>query len=242
MSDRINSKRYYWRIAALIIALGLVSLLIFQFVLAKEMPVKNRCEDPELLALRTQLANIPTAKVEARSILQGKIEMFERIATICETITPVTKNPNETLQFPPTPTPYPFVTGVFEGQPGAYYHSFEAKIENHWKGIINGDRVFVLAGAWVSDPSQGFIAVFGLFPGKSNSYFPSPTKSGALRIVDAKGLRLVIQQANDKNLLFFDVPSLSYVSSLDEVVAPRTPIVIPNTVQPTVIPYPYPVP
>jgi hypothetical protein len=60
--------------------------------------------------------------------------------------------------------------------------------------------------------------------------------------VDAKGSRLVIQQANDKKILFFDVPSQSYVNSLDEVVTPRTPTEIPNTVQPTTNPYPYPAP
>jgi hypothetical protein len=67
-------------------------------------------------------------------------------------------------------------------------------------------------------------------------------KSGALRIVDAKGSRLIIQQANDKELLFFDVPSLSYVSSLDELVVPRTPTKIPTTAQSTNTPYSYPAP
>jgi hypothetical protein len=244
MSDEVNRKTYYWRIAALIIALGLASLLIFQFVLAEAKPARNQCEGPILLDLRTELAKVPTDKVEARSLLRGKIEMLERIAATCEKVTPATVNPYETPQFPPTRTPYPFVTGIFEGQTGVF-HSFEAKIENHWRGIINGDRVFVYAGAWVSDPSQGFIAVH-IYPGKSHAphgnIYPSPTKSGALRIVDVKGSRLVIQQANDKKILFFDVPSQSYVNSLDEVVTPRTPTEIPNTVQPTTNPYPYPAP
>jgi hypothetical protein len=312
MGDEFRWKANYWWITALIIALGLVSLLIFQFVLAKAKPARNQCEDPLLLDLRTQLANVPTDKVEARNLLQGKIEMFETMAAICETVTPATVNPNailqypppltpypkrncagieiemfrtqlalvpshdvlkresverkikawetmiavcekvtpptvnpyETPQFPPTRTPYPFVTGIFEGQTGVF-HSFEAKIENHWRGIINGDRVFVYAGAWVDDPSQGFIAVH-IYPDKGHSaygnIYPSPTKSGALRIVDVRGSRLVVQQANDQNLLFFDVPSLSYVNSLDETVVPRTPTAVPTTAQPTINPYPYPFP
>jgi len=63
---------------------------------------------------------------------------------------------------------------------------------------------------------------------------------GALRIIDAKDSRLVIKQANDEKLLFFDVPALSYVASLDEIVASATPAEILGTVQPTTLPYPYP--
>jgi hypothetical protein len=102
----------------------------------------------------------------------------------------------------------------------------------------------VFAGAWAKDPSQGFIAV-KTSPNKGQAvwgYYPSATKSGALRIMDVKGARLIIQQMNDKNSLFFDVPSLSYVNSLDELVVPNTPTVIFSTPQSISTPYPYPAP
>jgi hypothetical protein len=241
MNEKIDSKRNIWRIAILIIALGIISLLVFQFVLAKGMPAKKNCEGTEIEMFRTQLAIIPTSDLSKRKSVEEKIAAWETMVAICEGATPVTDIPIVTPQFTPI-TPAPFVTGIFEGQPGAYFHAFEAKIENHWKGIVNGNRVIVFAGAWVKDPSQGFVAV-QTAPEKGKpiwGYYPSAEKSGALRIVDAKGSRLIIQPANDKNLLFFDVPALSFVKSLDEVVTPSTPTEIPTTVQPTNIPYPAP--
>ncbi len=174
----------FFRITALIIALGLVSLLIIQFVLAKETPAKKKCEDDQLAVLRTMLAKIPSSDVQARRIIEGNIGMYEKIAALCETITPATIDPNFTPEFLPY-TPRPFVTGIFDGQPGAFYHAFEAKIENPWKGIVNGNRVTVFAGAWADDPSQGFIAlmidpqnghqsVWSNFPSATNNHIISP--------------------------------------------------------------------
>ena len=243
MNDRINSIKNFWRIVAFIIVLGLVSLLISQFGLAKQIPVRKNCEGIEIGMFRTQLALIPSPDILNREIVEGKIKAWETMVAICENVIPVTGTPIITPQFTPA-TPLPFTTGIFEGQPGAYFHTFEAIIENHWKGIINGNRVIVFAGAWVKDPNQGLIAVeTAPSIGKAVwSYYPSATKSGALRIVDAKGSRLIIQQENDNKMLFFDVPSLSFVNSLDELVVPTTPTEILNTVQPITTSYPYPVP
>lgn len=240
MNGKIYSRRNFWQITILIIALGLVSLLIFQLVLAKETSVKKNCEGPEVEIFRTQLALVPSSDLAKRKNVEEKIEAWETMIAICESVTPATRLPDVTLQFTPA-TPPPFEIGIFEGQTGTF-HSFEATIENHWKGIINGNRVTVFAGAWVNDPSQGFLAV-ETAPSRGHAiwgYYPSATKSGALRIIDAKGSRLIIQPANDKNVLFFDVPALSFVKSLDEVVIPSTPTEIPTTVQPTNIPYPVP--
>jgi hypothetical protein len=168
--------------------------------------------------------------------VEGKVQAWETMIAICEAVTPPTVNPNERPTFP-TWTPPPFETGIFDGQPGTYYRPSEAKIENHWKGIVNGVRIIVIAGAWMSDPDQGFITVIDRDMSGRN-YFPSSTKSGALRIIDAKGARLVIQQANDRTVLYFDVPALSYVSSLEATVVPVTPTVNRNTIQPSTTPYP----
>ena len=263
MSDEIDSQRKFWRVVALIIAFGLVSMLIFQFVLAKELPSivltqetlatkgdedvypppvsnsnpsKKDCEGEIIELFRNQLTLIPTDDEAQRKSVEEKVQAWETMIAICETVTPPTLNPNERLTFP-TWTPPPFETGIFEGQPGAHFHSFEAKIENHWKGIVNGERIIVIAGAWISDPNQGFLSVRGRYL-RDQNFFPSPTKSGALRIIDVQGARLVIQQANDKTVLFFDVPALSYVNSLEATVVPVTPTAIRNTIQPTTTPYP----
>jgi len=79
-------------------------------------------------------------------MVEGKVQAWETMIAICETVTPPTVNLNETPKFPLW-TPHPFETGIFEGQPGAYYRLSEAKIENHWKGILNGEQIIVIAGA-----------------------------------------------------------------------------------------------
>ena len=238
-------------------------MLIFQFVLANESPAivlaqetpatmnneeaypppvstpnssKKDCEGEIIELFRNQLTLIPTDDAAQRKSVEGKVQAWETMIAICEAVTPPTVNPNERPTFPPW-TPPPFETGIFEGQPGAYYRPSEAKIENHWKGIVNGEQIIVMAGAWISDPDQGFITVIDRYMSGRN-YFPSPTKSGALRIIDAQGARLVIQQANDRAVLYFDVPALSYVGSLESTVVPVTPTVIRNTIQPTTTPYP----
>ena len=240
----IHSRRNFWRIVALLFVMGLISLFLLQFVFAKEKTVRKNCSGPEIEMFRKQLTLIPTYDVSKRRSVEKKIQAWETMIAVCENIPPETGIPRVTRQFIPY-TPPPFTTGIFEGQPGAYFHAFEAKIENHWKGIVNGEQVIVFAGALVKDPSQGFIAVRSRSRRSgqpSGGFFLSPTKAGALRIVDAKGSRLVIHQANDTKLLYFDVPALTYVNSLDELVTPGAPTEILPTAQPTTIPYPYPVP
>lgn len=218
---------------AVIIALGFVSVLIFHFLLPMGIPVKTNCDGSEINIFRTQLALVPVYDSSKRESVEDKIKAWETMVAVCENVTPATRIPDATPQFMQA-TPYPFTQGIFEGQPGAYFHAFEAKIENHWKGVINGNRVTVFAGAWVDDPDQGFLAV-QIAPSKGKAtwgYYPSPVKAGALRIIDAKGFRLIIRQANDENLLFFDVPALVFINSTDEIVVTNTPTLVLNTVQP----------
>jgi hypothetical protein len=240
MSDGIDSKKIFFRTLAIIAALGIISLLLYQFVIAKATPARKNCEGTTIEMFRTQLALIPSSDTQQRINVEGKINAWETMIAICEKITPRTGIPDVTPKFIPS-TPQPFPTGIFEGQTGDY-HSFEAKIENHWQGIINGNRVIAFAGAWVNDPSQGFISV----KIASNTgpavwgYYPSTMKAGVLRILGINGSRLIIQQANDQQILYFDVPALTYVSSLAVTVVPVTPTSIITTPQPRATPYPVP--
>ena len=237
MSDENKRKRTYWQIAALITTLGLVSLILFQFVLAKEIPVKRNCEGTEIAMFREQLTLIPSSDVLMRKNVEKKVAAWETMIAICESITPVTINPNETPQFIPWTSP-PFETGIFEGQTGDF-HSFDAKIENHWKGIVNGNYVIVFAGVSVNDPNQGFIAVQVTSPNTrktDGSRYPSPTKSGTLRIMEAKGNVLAIQSA-DGDKFYFHVLAQQYVSSFKDNPPPVNPFLV-NTSTPTSPPYP----
>jgi hypothetical protein len=237
-----NSKQNLWLIVALVVAFGAVSLIFFQFVLAKGITAKKKCEGPEIAMFRTQLALVPNSDTANKQRIEEKIQAWETMIAVCENITPVTGN----LSVQPTVitwTPAPFEASIIEGQPGAYFHSFEAKIENSWKGTVNGEPIIVFAGTWANDPNQGFIAVWKRTSSNGQprmSYYPTTTKLGAIRIVDFKGSRLVIQPVNNKNLLYFDVPALTYVSSLLATAYPSTPTAAPSTAQPASTIYPYP--
>jgi hypothetical protein len=230
------------RITAIIFVLIIASLLLFNFVLAGKMPVSKSTDEMYLDMLRTDLARVPTPNSQLRKSLEEKIAILERESTERAQTTPPTRDPNKTPHFLPW-TPPPFTTGVFEGQPGAFFHSWEAKIENHWKGTINDYRVMVFAGEWMKDPGQGFIALAVTSPDLRKTewgFYPTTTKSGALRILAARGSQLVIRQANDDKLLYFDVPSMSYVASLDAPAPQGIPTAIKDTAQPTTYPYPAP--
>lgn len=66
MNDKVKSKKNYWLIEIVFLALGLISLLIFQLVLANQTLTKKNCEGVEIEMFRTQLALLPTDDLENR--------------------------------------------------------------------------------------------------------------------------------------------------------------------------------
>ena len=106
---------------------------------------------------------------------------------------------------------------------------------------MNGQQVIVFAGAWTGYLEQGFIAVKGDVRSTQPliGNYHSPSKSGTLYIVDFQGSRLVIKQADSDQLLFFDIPALSHVSSSEAVVPTITPIETSLPRKATQVPFPY---
>jgi hypothetical protein len=201
-------------------------------------PLINKCESTPIAMLQKQLTLIPSPDFLRRQEVERKIEAWETIISICKNITPGTGFPKVTDQFTPF-APIPFITGIFEGQPGAFFHGWEAKIENHWKGMLNGRFVFVFAGAWVSDPNQGFLAVYSARR-PVWGYYPTATKSGALRIMEEKDDVLVIQSARGE-VFYFNVLLQQYVTSLEKDAPTITPLPTSTSTE-TPPPYPYPYP
>jgi hypothetical protein len=70
------------------------------------------------------------------------------------------------------------------------------------------------------DFSQGLLVVSAT--GKPDEAYPTPSKSGPIRIVDAVGETLELQ-AQDGTLFYFDVASRQFVSSLPAATATATP-------------------
>jgi hypothetical protein len=128
----------------------------------------------------------------------------------------------ETLQAytPPPAAPSTFPpTGTSEnGYDIASGKMLQIDALNGWRGIWDGKAIGVYAGS--SEPDQGIIVVVinsGLF-----GYYPTPTKHGGVRVVSEQNNRLTLV-STDGTTYYFDIPALSYVSSLTAFAPSITP-------------------
>jgi hypothetical protein len=105
---------------------------------------------------------------------------------------------------------------------------------NAWFANISGEDITVYAGSAYEDDTQGviYVATYGhRLP--SDSYFKTPGRTGAVRIVGAQGQRLILRSTGG-DTYYFDVPSLQFVNSLTAIVPSVTPR--PVTLTPTMTP------
>ncbi len=114
----------------------------------------------------------------------------------------------------------PRLTGIIEGEM-APFRAEDVLILNQWQENIAGRWVHVYAGRLGNDPAQGVVIVT-VEGSADGGRFPAPLAGGALRIVAAQGARLTLQDEAGA-LLYFDVPALRYVASLDEPAATAVP-------------------
>jgi len=92
--------------------------------------------------------------------------------------------------------------------------------QNRWVEQVGNAGIAVYAGASRSDPTQGVVVVSveGKDPltrppaGLVGGTYPTPTRAGAVHVVDATGERLTLAAANGATFIF-DVPSRSYVAA-----------------------------
>ena len=175
---------------------------------------------------------------QTRRSIEEKLAMAERVATEQAKGQPAPKNPDQTPELIPVKDPI-FQPGIFEGQAGEFKPS-QAKIQNRWQGIVNGDYVIVFAGSLGSDSEQGIIYVQQISSNKRSTTwtsYPTPERRGSVRIVQAEIFRLVLDTGNG-NTFYFDVPAQRYLSSLTEIVSTITPISTPLPTTAPVTPYP----
>ncbi len=107
------------------------------------------------------------------------------------------------------PKPPPPPTGIFpeDGDIVGEHFGSSYRMENAWHEIVNGEDVYVYAGAMRFDPrsqvsydpltSPGLVVIeIGGLPGNPNyrnKWFYTPTAVGSLRIIAAKGNVLTLQ-------------------------------------------------
>lgn len=72
----------------------------------------------------------------------------------------------------------------------------EYRFENQWQDVVGGKHTNVWAGAAGDDPQQGVVVVLttslDLTQAGSPEVFPTPSRTGALRITDAHGTVLTL--------------------------------------------------
>ena len=120
----------------------------------------------------------------------------------------------------------------------------ELKSTNGWVGEIEGLVYSLSAGYYRNDESLGLVQLRILTTepySRTTVNVDCPRKSGALRVEDAKGSRVILRASNGE-LFYFDLLARQFVESLDVVVPTATPFPPPRTEYPnptpTLNPYP----
>ena len=153
---------------------------------------------------------------------------------------------------PPTPTPAPFIPGIFDTDAAPVPRSGYTMTKYWWQDIVNGEEVAVFAGArqynviYPPGPAQGIVFVRTIGRDLRNyslQDYDAPTGTGILTITAVSGQRLVLQ-TDRRGTLYFDIPSRQFVNGLNVTShAPTaTPLPTITTTPTTGTPGPYPGP
>lgn len=123
----------------------------------------------------------------------------------------------KTEVIPPQPsndhTPVRAPLGIDEDLKGPF-RSQEAKVNNGWHGLKDGQYVHAFAGHVPGQKPQGVLWIIierpDGSPGKFERY-DTPSAAGTIRVVSADGFELVLQAENGEMFLF-DVATRRYVT------------------------------
>jgi hypothetical protein len=177
-------------------------------------------EDPEHFEQRLALA----AK-EATLVAGGRLR------------TPATRIPPEIAEATLQSMEHERPTGILDYIPSTS-HTFRE--QNAWNEKVGDGYVLVLAGYFSTKPEYGVVMVrFEQGKNIHNQTYLTPNPVGAIKIINVKGLRLVLV-ADNKDILYFDVPGEIFVSSLDEIVPVSTGFTSVFSPAPTATPLAYP--
>jgi hypothetical protein len=112
--------------------------------------------------------------------------------------------------------------------------------ENAWRLDMGDGYVLVIAGYSPKYPEEGLLFVTidrkNMFTTRT---FIAPGNGGSIRIEKAVGMRIVLT-AKNKDTLYFDIPGLRFVNSLEEVVPTATELIPAATPVNTATPLPLP--
>ncbi len=114
----------------------------------------------------------------------------------------------------------------------------ELKSTNGWVGEIDGLVYSFSAGHYRADESLGLVQLRIITMeeySRTTVNVDCPRKSGALRVEDVKGSRVILRATNGE-LFYFDLLARQFVESMDIVVPTATPLTPPRTEDPNPTP------
>ncbi len=147
----------------------------------------------------------PGLNDEARTALQGKLDNALRVVEnqAAAAATPASGIAKNFISAPKVLDP-DFQSGIFDG-PGGIFHAWEGDFQNHWQGIVEGQYVFVSAGASASDPAQGILAVIVVSADRldvQKSIYQVLAGTGSLSVVRVGGPLVFLESKNGQQLVF----------------------------------------
>lgn len=230
--NRISTNQ---KIVFLLLALIFITLIVFLsskgswvraggFVSLNKTPNVSNYYEELLRVLETNVTSNPND--EARKIEEERIKTLRREATQVAAGLSA-----QALGGYPTPVPTRYINATLQAlevktqeqwglidNPSVPMSSAVFRAENAWKQDLGDGYMLIIAGCSPTDTSKGILHVSIHRKGYTTSRtFLVPGEKGSIRIIEAAGTRLVLEAAN-KETLYFDMPGLSFVDTLQEVV------------------------
>lgn len=208
---------------------------------------------PMLLVTETELpsATSPSTTLEFPTDYPPEKQTFEagEIQTQKALIHTITVSPAPTGD-PPTYTPAPFESGLFEISQLPFGNPQLFAISTGWAGIVNGERTYIYAGArkdisGISPIITNGVVLLRVYSADLSNLnvaeYDAPAQ-GVLTIIAEANARLTLTTANGIQL-YFDVPSRKFVDTLTATVTAPTTTPLPpmlGTPTPVSLPTGYP--
>jgi hypothetical protein len=112
-------------------------------------------------------------------------------------------------------------TGILDAGTEFFHEGY--RMQNAWQGSVGGYWANVVASAHSSDLAQGLIFSSWEFPNAAiGAFYDTPMRAGSVRIVAEQNNRITLEAA-DGTVFYWDIPSQSFVDSLEAVAATITP-------------------
>jgi hypothetical protein len=148
----------------------------------------------------------PNLDPPSRSALSEKLDMENKLDDdrTAGAANPAPKTSNQGIGAPNSADALEQVaSGIFPGS-DAMVKPEEARINNYWQGVVNGQVMVVLAGSAPDDESKGLVVILTSDGFSLTGYkqVAAPEGSASLTILEAAADQLILEDTQGKQLMF----------------------------------------